>query len=303
MALNNIVEEVLNDLNDMPKHVEALEKIKKKLKKEGFKESYNEIVRNLDIREVIEFLKVWEKLDALFNKKRYPWGGSNDRRDDSFKVMKELSKMDNAEEMLEALAESGYRLKIYNHPDKILNATYIHLVEYEDLRTFQKFIKEDFYKKYYTAFKALKKIGYQNIDNYSESSRSVQFDNLIAISRLEGDVVGAIYILASRDYKVDKEMGITTAELQGIEKIVKGIHEEKSKEIEGIHIYLYEAGNVKVFQDYFTNLSSKDKEKVLKSLLEYENKDTETNNSQEITNWLEENYKELLKEVAFKTQK
>ena len=67
-----------------------------------------------------------------------------------------------------------------------------------------------------------------------------------------------------------------------------------------IPIYLYENMDSEIFQDYFNNLSRKDKKLVLESILDYEVKEEPRNPTRrQNQSWLEETYRDLLKEVGF----
>jgi len=299
MVLEDVIKEVVEDLNNGPRKLEVLEILKKRMKKEGFKEElFPRIIGEIGVSEVDWFLKVLETLNKHFNKKGCKWGGCSTYRRSSYKVMNELSKMDSAEDILEILAETGYELEIYKD-----FGSYIYLCD-KDMNIFETLEKNGLYKEYALRFKALKKLGYKKINSYKTLAK-VQLDHLIKISQLEGDIIGAIYILASNGCQIDKFYGIDKLDIRGIKKIADEVQKEKVQGRGGSHIYLYEKGDVEIFQDYFNNLSVEDKKPVLESILEYEAKKerTKSGNNKEIKKWLEVNYSGLIKEATFKSSK
>jgi len=80
--------------------------------------------------------------------------------------------------------------------------------------------------------------------------------------------------------------------------------EEKSKGTGGSHIYLYEQGNIEIFQEYFNSLNSEDREPILKSILNYKSKtdSSNLNKSREIQEWLEQEYSKEIKKLTFKQE-
>lgn len=56
------------------------------------------------------FLRVWDAINEYLNKNNYPWDDDNDEIKRSFDVMKALSEIDNVEEIIKTLAETGYKL-------------------------------------------------------------------------------------------------------------------------------------------------------------------------------------------------
>ena len=238
-----------------------------------------------------EFLKVWDILEEHINKKGYRWRNYN-----SFKVIKELSKIDGIEDIIKTLSIIGYELRTI----KVDFTNYVYFLE-KDSDIFKTLAEAELYKEYIVRFKALKSLGYEDIKSY-KSSAKIQLGRLVKIAKIQGDVVGAIYVLASKGYKIDQATGIGKFDIQNLEKVAGEVDKEKSEGKNGVPIYLYEKGNLEVFQDYFESLGYDDKKLVLESILDYQPEEgrQETDGGVIIQKWLEENYLNLIKEVGFK---
>lgn len=293
MSLTDTVSGVMEEFNKRKNKSEIWETLEKKLKKAGFKDWYNQMIKETDSLGAYEFLKVWDAIDEHLNKKKISTWAAKNR---SFEMMKALSKLDDIEEVIKTLGESGYELPNYKEN------VFIHHVFLSEnsLKIFEMLAKDGLYKKYGSVFKALKKLGYKEITNYAKSTYT-QLSLLINIASLEGDVAGAIYVLANNGYKIDDPTGINKSDFNSIKKITEEDEKEKSEGKGGIPLYLYKTGDTEMFQKYFNSLEAGKKKSVLKLILDYETKEGSDKN--QIQEWLEKNYKPLIREVGFEDVK
>lgn len=295
MSLKDALKEVVEDFNKRRNKSEVWKTLEEKLKKAGFKSEYEEMVHETDTFEAYEFLKIWDAINEHLNKKGYTW--SNKRR--TFEIMKTLSKIDDIEEVIKTVAGTGYELYHFINDPVFRFKNYICLQETE-LEIFETLAKDGLYKKYDSVFKALSKFGYKNINGYKD--RHTQLSRLISLASLEGDVVGAIYALANTNHKIDYAEGLVKLDIKSIKKIIEEDEKERTEGKGGISVYLYNYGNLELFQDYFISLKVGDKKSVLKSILEYETKQ-EPQEQNKVRDWLEKNYKNLIREIGFEDVK
>lgn len=285
MGLTDTIEKAIKDFEKRKDKSEVWEKLRKKLKKKGFKDCCEGIIADLGNDGAYEFLEVWDTLDEHLNKNGYDWDGNC--KNDNIKHIKILSEIEGVKEIIKVLSEIGYELPTCKEEYK----TCIHIGG--SIQFFKTLEKEGLYKKCASVFKAFKNLGYQKMNSYV-TLPSTQLDHLIRIAYLKEDAAGAIYILANKGYKIDGAIGINKVDFKNIEKIT-----EEGKE--RIPIYLYNEGDAKIFQDYFNCLETKKKKSVLKSILDYETKtESEGSNNRKLNReWLEKDYKDLLREVGF----
>lgn len=293
MGLKDTIREVVEDFNKRKNKSEVWETLEKKLIKNGFKEQYNKMMNDMDSLEAYEFLKVWDAIEEHLNKKKATWT----YKGKSFEGIKALSELDDVEDVIKILADSGYKLESYI--DFPIPKTNIYLTT-NDIKIFKTLAKDGLYKKYGLVFKALNKFGYKRISGYK--NRYTQVDRLISLANLEGDAVGAIYVLVNNGYKIDDSTGISKLDIRSIKKITEEDEKEKTEEKDGIPIYLYNTGDAELFQDYFNSLETENKKSVLKSILEYETKQ-ELQEQNKIRNWLEKSYEHMIREVGFEDVK
>lgn len=288
MSLKDTITEVVEDFNKRKNKSEVWETLEKKLIKNGLKKEYQKMVNKMDSSEAYELLKVWDALDEHFNKKKHRWNNIK-----NVEMMETLSEIDDIEEAIKTLADSGYVLNSFM-PSPISTVIYL---EKEDIEFFKALAKDGLFQKYDSVFKTLSKFGYKSISNYKNMYD--QADYLLRMACLEGDVMGSIYVLANSGYKIDGTLGLNRLDLKNIKKITEKNKKEISEGKGGIPIYLYNTGNLEIFQDYFISLKAGNKKSVLKSVLEYEIKQ-ELQEQNKIRDWLEKDYENLIREVGFK---
>lgn len=288
MGLTDTVTEVVKDFNKRKNKSEVWETLEKKMKKSGFKDEYNKLLHELDSYEAYEFLRVWDVINQHLNKKEIKWGD----KDETYGMIKTLSKIENIEDVIKTIAYSGYELYIIS-ATPFGTDIYLHK---DDVKIFETLAKDGLYKKYDSVFKVLNKFGYKGVNSYK--NMPTQVDHIISLAGLEGDVLGAIYILVNNGYQIDEFVGLNRLDLKGIERILEENEKEISEGKGGIPVYLYNTGNLELFQDYFTSLTMSDKKSVLKSILEYETKQ-EPQEHNKIRDWLEKDYESLIREVGF----
>ena len=158
MKLTDTIQEEIFNLNNKPDMAENLKLIKKKLKKKGFKKIVHDISKELCSSECDEISRVWEKLDDLFNKKRYKWNGDYGDTRDCYEIIKEISSIDNIEGVLESLAEVGYKLEIWYDPNSVTDWSTYRIISQKDLDTIKILKENELYKKLNLVFKSLKKL-------------------------------------------------------------------------------------------------------------------------------------------------
>lgn len=295
MGLTDIISGLMEEHNKRKSSSENWDILKKKLKKNGYKENgaeYDEVMGEISLVGAYSFLQVWEALDKHINKDKHKWGGHRNLRIQTTKAIKELCKINNIEKVIEVVGETGYDA-LSTYSGDIF--TYVHLSN-ENLQIFKNFAENDSYKKYSSVFKAIKKLSYKNIKSYDTSTLN-QLDNLTEISKLEGDTIGAIYTLAANNYQIDQVVGISKIDIQNIKQIIEKSKEENSEN--EIPIYLYENKNPELFQEYFNNLEAGKKKSTLKSILDYDSKTEPEEPSKQNREWLEKNYASLIKEITF----
>lgn len=297
MPIDNIIEKGLNDIRNLASK-EAAKKVDS-LKKEIKKEGNFRLFERLSNSELGQFLKFFKKFQSCFNPGK--------KRLDFYKPYQEniieLYRMrGDLENMMETLADSGYKLDRYFNIDlRIVKSVF-----QGDINIFEDLLRNDLFKKYSAVFNALKKgLGYKSVSSYGkrEEMRN-QTGTIIKLSQSDGDIVGAIYVLASNDYKINEKRGIIKSEVEFIENITKEIEKGKSRREGGSHIYLYKKGNVEIFKKYFSDLSSNDKGRVLESIFKYEYNSDEQNmgsNKKGIQEWLEKEYPEIVREIGIKS--
>ena len=298
MSLTDVIEEVMEDFNKRNNKLDVWKELEKRMKKEGIKNRYNRLIHEIDSTEAYKILKVWDAVDEHLNKKKLKLGCL---ARSTFDIFKDLSEIDGVEEVIKALGDSGFEMVTYKDI-----GSYARL-DQEHIKFFETFAKNGLYKRYAPLSNALSKLGYKGINNYSKSKYSQdQIYYLTSIVSLEGDVEGAMYVLATRGYKIDESIGLNSLDIKIISKVVEEDKKEISEGKGGIPIYLYNTGNVELFQDYFNDLEIEKKKSVLRLILDYESKvkDALLRTSEiEIRCWLEKNYESLLREVGFEDVK
>jgi hypothetical protein len=291
MGLTNIITKIIEDSDKIKNTSETWDLLKKKLKKNGYKEDsaeYDNAMGEISLVGAYKILEVWEALDKHVNKNGNKWGGYSDNRRRSINMMRKVCEIDNIKEVIKALGETGYdSLEVYGGDVY----TYVYLSD-KNLETFKMFAEKGLYKKYSQVFNAFKKLGYKDIRSYDTSSQN-QLDYLVEISKLNGEPAGAIYALASNGYQIDQVVGVSKRDVQNIKQIIEEAQNEKG----GISVYLYEKGILEMFKDYFNNLSGEDKKTAMGLILDHEDKES-SKGMEEIQKWLEENHKDILTEAG-----
>ncbi len=289
MGLANIIAKIIEDSDKRKNTSETWDALKKKLRKSGYKEGnpdYDQAMGEISIVGAYNFLQVWEALDKYVNKNGNKWGGYN--KNDNITRMKKLCEIDNIEEIIKTVGETGYDNLATCSGDVY---TYVYLSN-ENVATFKTLAENGLYQKYDLVFKALKKLGYKDIKSYDTSSET-QLNYLIDASKLGGDAAGAIYVLAANGYQIDQFIGVSKVDLNNIQQII----EESKNEKGGIATYLYEKGHIEMFKDYFNNLSREDKKTAMGLILDHEDKEP-SKGVEDIQKWLEENHKDILTEAG-----
>lgn len=294
MSLIDIVKEVIEDFDKRKNKQDVWETLQKKMKKAGLKERYNKLIHEIESLEAYKILKVWDAVDEHLNKKKLKLGCY---ARSTFDIFKELSEIDGIEEVIKILGDSGFEMLTYKDL-----GTYARL-DPEHIKLFSTLAKDETYKRYGRLSKALSKLGYKGVNNYSKHSR-YQIEPLTTLVSLEGDIEGAMYVLATKGYKIDESVGLDYLDIRTIKKILKEDEKEKSEGKGGIPIYLYNTGNVELFQDYFNSLKAENKKSILRSILDYETKEEPKEpllreSKNQIREWLEKDYENLIREVGF----
>lgn len=292
MSLTDTVTDVMEDFSKRRNKSETWAALETKLKKIGLGEVYNKLIREIDSSEAYKLLKVWDMVDERLNKKKLTWGC---RKRKTFEVIRALSEIEDIEEVIKTLEDSGFELPPYKD---IFTYTFLDI---DHLKLFESLSKDKSYERYGPVSKALNKLDYKGPNGYPKS-KQIQLEHLTNIISLKGDVAGAMYVLANNLYKIDETVGLDSLDIKSIKKIIAEDEKEASEGKGGIPVYLYNTGNLEMFQDYFNSLKTENKKSVLKSILEYETKEERKENNK-AREWLEKNYECLIREIGFEDVK
>lgn len=285
--LDDILEDIERLKNATSEKLEAWKSLKKELKNRRLAD-YEYRLNKVDIDEAGRLSSIIRKLDERLGYKEMRsninvTGGSPVQ----FDRMLELCRTEgNVSGMIDALADSGYVLSSYHDSKKI------NYISEQDLLLFKELLKDDVFIKCSSVLKVLKDfLGYEHGGNHSSDSARVR--RLIEASKLKGDVIGAILILANKRYSLDKEVGFTKDHIAVIEKIAKTLGEEESKSPGSVCLYFYKEAGTNMFKGYFSELGIKEKKTALKAILELDHHNSEA------VKWLEDSYSDLLREASF----
>ncbi len=290
MELDDTLEKLVEDLKvSTSKKLEDWKSLEKDLEKRKLAD-YEERIKKVSLDEAGKILAVLNKLEEHFGYGRiYSEVSLTGGSPVQFSRVLELSKLKGGVcGMLDTLADAGYTLNEYK--EKKDNTMIRYLTE-KDIVLFKRLMKNDAYKKFHEIFKTLKRtLGYEN-KTFSSNYHS-EIENLIELTRIKGDVTGAICLLAHKGYSIKKEIGLTENHVETIEYITRVMLKEDDN---GISIlYLYKKLKPELFEEYFSNISQEKKKKVLEKIFEsgYQN--------EEVITWLDKNYPDLIREVGFK---
>lgn len=248
------------------------------------------LIKYLANSDVKKFLNIFEKLRNRFDYKivemRYcsNTGGSSGQ----IKRLLELLELKgDVCKALDVLADSGYCISSYKEwGDFFFDDKTIRYVGEEDVRIVKKLVKPDMSSTYSNIFTKLKeRLKYKGTKN-----RHSEISNLIGLSKLEGDVCGAIDILAEQGYKVNKS-GLTLNDLTTIERFAKDLWNKKigGLSIEQSRLYQDDA---KGFINYFSNINDEEKKGILRAILNCDHY------NKEVIDWLDNNYANLIRDVG-----
>lgn len=285
-TLEKLVKELEISVN---KKLEDWKSLKEDMKKRKLSE-YEQRMAQVSVDESTRVLAIVKKLEERFGYGQMfsdinITGGSPVQ----FERILELSKTEGGIcGMLDALADAGYTLNEYKGNDKIM----IRYLAKKDVALFKMLLKDDLYKRFSETFKTLKKT--LNYDNRacSSSNNYSEIENLINLTKIEGDVTGAICLLAETGHRMNKEIGLTENHVETIEYITRTILKETENGIGPL--YLYKKLKPELFKEYFSNISLEKKKKTLEKIFE-----SDCHND-EVIRWLEESYHDLLREISFK---
>src|SRR4030043_326422 len=98
MGLTDIIEKAVKDFEKRKNKPEVWEKLRKKLKKKGFKDCCDSIIAELGNDGAYEFLEVWDTLDEYLNRNDHHWDGSMKR--ENITNIKTLSEIEGIKDMI-----------------------------------------------------------------------------------------------------------------------------------------------------------------------------------------------------------
>ncbi len=291
MGQDETLEKLVKELEiSVNKKLENWKNLKKDFEKRELYE-YEKHMGRISVDEAGKILAIVKKLEERFGYGRMfsdteITGGSPVQ----FERILELSKTKgDVCGMLDSLADAGYALNEYkDEKDKTL----IRYFTQKDILLFKRLMKKDLYKKFYETFKTLKKTLRYDNKACLASNHFSEIENLIELTKIEGDVTGAICLLAETGYKINKEAGLTENHVEAIERITRTILKEAENGINTL--YLYKKLKPELFKEYFTNISLEKKKKTLEKIFESEYQ------NEEVISWLDKTYPDLLREVGFK---
>lgn len=274
---------VKNLKNALSKKLEDWNNLKEDLKKRKLV-NYEEYIKEVSADEAGKTLAVFKKLEERFGYGRmYSDEGRTGGSPAQFKRVMDLSRTEgNVCAMLDSIAEAGYTLNEYKE-----GWTTIRYVTEKDIAFFKKLLKDDMYKKAYETFKILKRtMGYKEAS--CPSNRHTEIENLIAITEMKGDALGAICLLSNEGYETDKKTGLTKDHVETIKEIIKNVLQETDSTL-----YLYRKLKPGLFKEYFSSISQENKKTAVEKILgsEYQN--------EEIIRWLDEAYPDIVREAGF----
>lgn len=281
------IEDLVKNLeNSLSKKLEDWKNLKEDLEKRKLSD-YDKIMKVISVDEAGRILPVIKKLEERF---KYGimysdvgiTGGSRVQLD----RITEFSKMEgNVCEMLDSLADAGYMLNEYK--DK--NGQMIVYITPKDLELFRRLLKKDRYKEFSNIFKTLKTVlDYNN--KIQRPNYHAEIENLIGLTKIKGDVNGAICLLANQGYKIKEELGLTENHVATIEFITRTILQECATNT----LYLYKILKPDIFKEYFTSISLEKKKELLGRIFESDYQ------SEDVIKWLDKTYPDIMREVSFK---
>lgn len=290
MELDDVVKAVLNEAKTQ---LDEWHWFRKKLKDRGFKDDEQQLDSykyKADIGEAESFLKVLDKLEEKFDYKIKDFSDYLQRY--QFEKILELSRLKgDVLGMLDALACTGYKLGSVDVGSFfIIHKPYIEAKNYD---LFKSLLKNNLFEKYLAVFKAFRNAFGCEYKDFSRSKQSEHIDNIIKFSELDGDVRGAIYILASNNYMIEQETESIQKDMKKIEKIVKALENEKSENPNIVYLYLYKKSDTELFKKIFSDLSTEEKRSALEAIFNCDQHNEKT------IKWLEDEYSDLIKEVGF----
>lgn len=287
-TLEKLVKELETSVN---KKLEDWKSLKEDMKKRKLSE-YEQRMAQVSVDEAARVLAIVKKLEERFGYgQMFSDVGTTGGSPVQFERILELSKTEgDICGMLDALADAGYTLNEYK--DKNQDKIMIRYLAEKDVALFKRLLKDDLYKRFSETFKTLKKT--LNYDNRacSSSNNYSEIENLIKLTKTEGDVVGAVCLLAETGYRMNKEIGLTENHVEMIEYVTRTILKENEDGIS--FLYLYKKLKPELFKEYFSNINLEKKKKVLEKIFESDY------HNNEVIRWLEESYHDLLRETSFK---
>lgn len=289
MELEEKINQTIEELKRTPQQLEDWKKLQAKLKKMDFYWTDCTIHR-VDPTEAKKILDVLEKLETLYGYKTMkPYIDGSEHT--SFDNLVKLAKLKgDVIDMLETLHKAGHTLGRYGLLEEHLKNKTRVILDKKDLTEFNELIKDSLYKKYSKILIVLQEeLGLLIKTGWAYKQ---EIDDIIELSKTEGDVCGVIYLLASKGYHIGSPGIITKKDVENIKEITKTILEEGLDIAATVCLDLYKREDSERFKKYFNSLEDNKKKEVITTLLKIEE------DNKEIQNWLELNYEPLLREAG-----
>lgn len=284
MSIDDKLERIIEDIKSSEaKNSNYLKELEKELKDRKAKDC-EKLLRYVDPGEAGRILEVIKKLSECLNYTDLGYKGEDypeahiDLSPQQFKMILHISRLKgDVSGMLETVSYLGFSLKKHRGK-RYINSD-------EDKYLFTGLMKEGFSDEKKIVLKSLK-----DMLGYSFCKTQEECQKLTKVSGMEGDVLGAVCLLASEDCKINQKTGLTKKYLKALECLASELESMNG----GNYSYLYKKVKPEFFKEYFSSLSLEKKKLALEKILESDHYD------KEVVEWLEQNYYGLLREVGFK---
>lgn len=289
MELEEKINQTIEELKRTHQQLEDWKKLQAKLKKMDFYWTDCSI-HKVDPTKAKKILDVLEKLETLYGyKSMKPVIGESEQTPfDNLLGLAEIK--GDVIDMLETLHKAGHSLTRYGLLEQHLKGKATVMLSKEDVTEFKELIKDGLYKKYSRILTLLQEELGLSIKNGWAYKPEV--DDIIDISKTEGDVCGVIYLLASRGYHIGSPGVITKKDIKSIKEVTETILKEGRDIAITVCMDLYKREDNERFKKYFQSLKDNKKKYVIISLFKLEE------DNKEIQNWLEHSYTPLLREAG-----
>ncbi len=289
MELEEKINQTIEELKRTPQQIEDWKKLQAKLKKMEFYWT-DCTIHKIDPTEAKKILDVLEKLETLYGYKTMkPIISASEHT--SFDNLLELAELKgDVIDMLETLHKADHKLGGHGTLEEHLKDKARVILNKKNVAEFKELIKDNLYKKYSKTLTVLQEeLGLSTKNGWAYRK---EIDDIIELSKTEGDICGVIYLLASKGYHIGSPGTITEKDVKSIKEITETILKEGRDMAITVCTDLYKREDNERFKKYFQSLKDNKKKYVIISLFKLEE------DNKEIQNWLEHSYTPLLREAG-----